>query len=172
MIKKLYSITAQKEDVVDLNNEYGFNLIAKVLVDDGTYEAYMTIYNKNVKDIFKLSHLTLMDLRDNVNSNRVVQIYDRFKCKDYIDKNLLEELTSIKLVGYCLALSNVSKKVSQDTNYNTLFKNLKSQDENNLKDMCQNFIFINGDVITESFQSENYLVPKPLLKLLNYESFE
>lgn len=143
--------------------------MSKILIDDGTFEAVLMIKNHLAKDIFKLGDLNLGEIKEQVMLNGTFNIFDKFSQKSILPKNFLENIYPHKYIGFVIPYSKVSTKVTQDTNYNTLFKNLKSN-EDNFKDIANNLFFINGDIVVDSFMSEQYAVPRPLLKLLHFES--
>lgn len=153
----------------------GLGIVAKVLIDDGTFEATLTLTGNNADQIFR----NLTDIKELIgnysessfsSNTEKIPVYDRYENKGKIAKNNMDKLVLRKMIGYCIPYSNVSKKVSSDNNYSALFKNLKSGDES-LKEKSQTLVFINGDVIADMFlnMNEYYLAPRPLLKLIHFE---
>jgi hypothetical protein len=129
----------------------------------------MTLYHLKVKEIFKIEENILNQIKDQICNNYNVQLYDRFNNKGLLQKSVFENVFNLKFIGYCIPYANISKKMTNDTNYNTLFKNLQNK-EQGLKEKAANLVFINGDVMIDSFMNDNYLVPRPLLRLVHYEN--
>lgn len=148
----------------------GIGFTAKILIDDGTFEAIVTLTHQTVKEMFSISESMIEENKESVltTTDKLI-IYDRFNNKSLLSKSTIDELMVTKFIGYCLPYSNVSKKVSNDNNYNALFKNLNNKEET-MKEKCQSLIFINGDVVTDVFMNDSYLTPRPLLKLVHFEN--
>ena len=173
VIKKIISVQAMKDDIHNpIPNYPSMSLIAKVIIDDGTFEGLVWLYNTKVKDLFKISHNIMESIRLQVQTSNNVSVYDSFSNKGLLTKDNFDSIFTTKLIGYCIPYSNVTKKSLIDSSYNALFKNLSSEDS--MKNRASNLVFINGDVSAENFNitNEYYLQPRPLLKLINYEMIE
>lgn len=170
VIKKIISIQAVKDDHLSIINYPNISLLAKLIIDDGTFEALMWVYNMKVIELFKLSNTTLDSINNSVLTSHNVVLFDLFSNKGVLLKESFDFIYVTKLIGYCIPYSNVTKKTVLDTNYSHLFKNL-SNNEDNMKNKAGSMVFINGDITAENFSISNeyYVQPRPMLKLINYE---
>lgn len=162
-----------KDDHNSIPDFPNISLMAKILIDDGTFEAVVWLYNTKAKELFKISDNTLNLIRTQVLMSTNVMIYDKYSNKGFLTKDCFENIFVNKYVGYFTPYSNVIKKAVVDTNYTTLFKNLVMS-EDNMKQKAATLVFINGDVSYENFNitNEYYLQPRPLLKMVNFDLVE
>ena len=174
IIKDITKITSryEKEYPSNLIEKFPYlRLFIKCLIDDGSYEAEMNVYDLMVQKILKFDNFQLEKIQEN---SKVVSNYIIYQKpngdENIIKKNFMNDIFPKQYICYCIPYSKIATKHFKENKYQKYLGNL-GQKNHSLQNLFMNTAFINGDLFYEKdyYTNKNLLTPKPLLKCLFLE---
>lgn len=180
VVKRIINIQASKDDKFSIEGYSNLNLMSKILIDDGTYEAILWVYGNKVIEMLKIPEAVLKNANLQIKSAQNIILYDRFSHKHLMSGYNFNDLYINRFIGYCIPFNNAFKKIKDDQDYSNILNNITNNNNNldnkdtKLKAKANNLIYINGEIVTDIFNisNESYLLARPLLKLVSLETLE
>ena len=165
-IKDISKITGrfEKED----GEEKVFRLFTKCIVDDGSFEAELNLYDDLCAKLFGYDDKAIKALKEMTEKANNGILYQKKDQTDHLNQNF-EDIYNKQYIVYAFPFSKISNKhySVKETKY---FMNL-GEKNHLIKNKAMNNAFINGDIYYEKdlANREVTLVPKPLLKAVYLE---
>ncbi len=165
-IKDISKITGrfEKED----GEEKVFRLFTKCIVDDGSFEAELNLYDDLCAKLFGYDDKAIKALKEMTEKANNGILYQKKDQTDHLNQNF-EDIYNKQYIVYAFPFSKISNKhySVKETKY---FTNL-GEKNHLIKNKAMNNAFINGDIYYEKdlANREVTLVPKPLLKAVYLE---
>ena len=165
-IKDISKITGrfEKED----GEEKVFRLFTKCIVDDGSFEAELNLYDDLCAKLFGYDEKAINTLKEMTEKSNNGILYQKKDQTDHLNQNF-EKIYNKQYIVYAFPFSKISNKhySVKETKY---FMNL-GEKNHLIKNKAMNNAFINGDIYYEKdlANREVTLVPKPLLKAVYLE---
>ena len=165
-IKDISKITGrfEKED----GEEKVFRLFTKCIVDDGSFEAELNLYDDLCAKSFGYDDKAIKALKEMTEKANNGILYQKKDQTDHLNQNF-EDIYNKQYIVYAFPFSKISNKhySVKETKY---FMNL-GEKNHLIKNKAMNNAFINGDIYYEKdlANREVTLVPKPLLKAVYLE---
>ena len=165
-IKDISKITGrfEKED----GEEKVFRLFTKCIVDDGSFEAELNLYDDLCAKLFGYDDKAIKALKEMTEKANNGILYQKKDQTDHLNQNF-EDIYNKQYIVYAFPFSKISNKhySVKETKY---FMNL-GEKNHLIKNKAMNNAFINGDIYYEKdlAHREVTLVPKPLLKAVYLE---
>ena len=149
---------------------------AKCIIDDGSYEAEMNLYDLMVLKILKLDKKKLEEIQDVSKTMVNYILYQKSGNTDiteFIDKNFIDEVFPKQFIAYCVPFSKIASKHFKENKIGKYFENLGKKNHD-IKNKFMNTAFINGDLFYEKdyYRNKMVLMPKPLLKCVYLEELK
>ena len=151
-----------------------FRLFTKCLIDDGSFEAELFIYDDLVKNIYNFDQTTFNNIRDSTKTSKNLIIYQKTNNENLFKANDFEEFYDKEYLIFAVPFSKIgNKQYNNQIHYGTFMND--SEDKNHIiRNIAKNKTFINGDLFYEKeYSTGQYsLVSKPLLKCVYFEEVQ
>lgn len=173
VIKDISKITAR----IETDYPSGFfqecpslKLFAKCVVDDGSFEAQLNLYDEDVARLLKLSNVELKHINAIAQECKNCVLYQKTSDSlGYISKEAVGVNIKKQFITYCIPYSKIASKHFNDNKYDKYFINL-GQKNHRYKNQAMNTAYINGDIFYEKGTKGSFeLLAKPILKSLYIE---
>ena len=165
-IKDISKITGRFEK--EYGEEKVFRLFTKCIVDDGSFEAELNLYDDLCAKLFGYDDKAIKALKEMTEKANNGILYQKKDQTDHLNQNF-EDIYNKQYIVYAFPFSKISNKhySVKETKY---FMNL-GEKNHLIKNKAMNNAFINGDIYYEKdlANREVTLVPKPLLKAVYLE---
>ena len=174
LVRNIQKYLITVKDIIKIVGKYDtnfvFHLYAKCLIDDGSFEAHLNLYDDLCVKFFGLDEEEFKEIKENVKKVKNGIIYQK-KSEDNLINVNLEQFNTKQYIVYAVPYSNIANMhYCEDEQIQNYFMNLG--DKNKVyKTRVKNTAFINGDLFYQKeFGNEDVtLVPMPLLRVLYFE---
>ena len=174
LVRNIQKYLIMVKDIIKIvgkyDTNYVFHLYAKCLIDDGTFEAHLNLYDDLCAKFFGFDEVELKEIKENVKKVKNGIIYQKKNEDNCINVNL-EQFNSKQYIVHAVPYSNIANMhYCEDEQMQNYFMNLG--DKNKVfKNRVKNIAFINGDLFyqKECGNEDITLVPVPLLRALYFE---
>ena len=174
LVRNIQKYLIMVKDIIKIVGKYDsnfvFHLYAKCLIDDGTFEAHLNLYDDLCAKFFGFDEVELKEIKENVKKVKNWIIYQKKNEDNFINVNL-ENFNNKQYIVHAVPYSNIANMhYCEDEQMQNYFMNLG--DKNKVfKNRVKNIAFINGDLFyqKECGNEDITLVPVPLLRALYFE---
>jgi len=177
IIKDITKITSRydKEYPSNVIDKFPYlRFFAKCLIDDGSYEAEMNLYDLMAQKILRFNYSQLEKIQENSQTVNNYIIYQKpYGDENIIKKNFMDDIFPKQFICYCVPYSKIANKHFKENKYEKYLGNL-GQKNHEIQNKFMNTAFINGDLFYEKdyYTNKNLLTPKPLLKCIYLEEIK
>ena len=177
IIKDITKITSRydKEYPSNVIDKFPYlRFFVKCLIDDGSYEAEMNLYDLMAQKILKFNYSQLEKIQENSKTVNNYIIYQKpYGDENIMKKNFMEDIFPKQYICYCVPYSKIANKHFKENKYEKYLGNL-GQKNHEIQNKFMNTAFINGDLFYEKdyYTNKNLLTPKPLLKCIYLEEIK
>ena len=172
LVRNIQKYLITVKDIIKIVGKYDtnfvFHLYAKCLIDDGSFEAHLNLYDDLCAKSFGYDDKAIKALKEMTEKANNGILYQKKDQTDHLNQNF-EDIYNKQYIVYAFPFSKISNKhySVKETKY---FMNL-GEKNHLIKNKAMNNAFINGDIYYEKdlANREVTLVPKPLLKAVYLE---
>ena len=151
-----------------------FRLFTKCLIDDGSFEAELFIYDELVTSIYNFDKTTLDNIRDRTKKTKNLILYQKTNNENLFLGNDFEVFYDKEYLIFAVPFSKIGNKQYNNQNHCGTYMNDLEDKNNIIRNITKNKTFINGDLFYEKeYSTGQYsLVSKPLLKCVYFEEVQ
>ena len=167
-IKDVLKISA-RFDNDDLKDE-SFRLFGKCIIDDGSFEAGLSLYDDTCIKLLGYDADSLAEVKELTKTSKNLILYQKTSQSNYFQKEQLENLYDKQFILYAVPFSKIATKHFNENKINRYFMNL-GEKNHLIKNRAMNSAFLNGDMFYEKDIpiNEMTLIPKPLLRAIHLQ---